>query len=377
MGDSAAVRSRPAWLPLAASALIVPTALAGVTLLWPRGPIENQLTADAGTALAAAGFTGAGLAINGRDATLSGVPDADRQAAIDAVQAVPGIRVAAFPEPGTGGGAGSGDGSGPGPGKAAAPALPAQPLGIARTAAGVVLTGVVGSEDVRADLFRAATAKAGGGSVVDQLTVTPGATLPPGVDATSVGAAAAVVGAATGDMAVSMTPDKVVLTGTAANDAAKAAAEQAVQAAVLGTPVDNQLTVTAPAAPATAPTGDLDAAAKEQLQARITALLAAAPITFGPDSPQLTAQGMASVAKVVEALKPAAGARVQVDGYVAAGPGNGQLTAQQLSDSRAATVRDALVAAGIPADRIAARGLGEGTTPADRALGRRVVITVV
>jgi outer membrane protein OmpA-like peptidoglycan-associated protein len=103
----------------------------------------------------------------------------------------------------------------------------------------------------------------------------------------------------------------------------------------------------------------------------------AAPITFGPDSPQLTAQGAATLAQVLTAVRAAAGARLEIDGYVATGRGNGLLTAQQLSDQRAATVRDALVAGGVPADRLTARGRGEDAAATDRALGRRVEITVV
>jgi len=130
-------------------------------------------------------------------------------------------------------------------------------------------------------------------------------------------------------------------------------------------------------APTPSPSGDLDAAAKQALQAKIKALVAAAPITFGPDSPQLTAQGAATLAQVLTAVRAARGARLEIDGYVATGRGNGLLTAQQLSDQRAATVRDALVAGGVPADRLTARGRGEDTAATDRALGRRVEITVV
>jgi outer membrane protein OmpA-like peptidoglycan-associated protein len=130
-------------------------------------------------------------------------------------------------------------------------------------------------------------------------------------------------------------------------------------------------------APTPSPSGDLDAAAKQALQAKIKALVTAAPITFGPDSPQLTAQGAATLAQVLTAVRAAPGARLEIDGYVATGRGNGLLTAQQLSDQRAATVRNALVAGGVPADRLTARGRGEDAAATDRALGRRVEITVV
>ena len=81
--------------------------------------------------------------------------------------------------------------------------------------------------------------------------------------------------------------------------------------------------------------------------------------------------------RLVELVRAAPGARLQVDGFVATGPGNGRLTAQQLSEQRAAVVRDALVAAGVPAGNIVARGLGEGSNPAAQAAGRRVDITVI
>lgn len=368
--------TKPAWLPLAAAALIVPTVLAGLTLLWPRPQIEGELTRTAGQALTAAGFTGAGLAVDGRDVTINGLPDGDRQRAIDAVTAVAGVRVARFPD------AGSGGGPAPAPAQSPAPepgvgAVEAQPFGIARRGEDVVLTGVVGTEAERAAFVAAATAQAGGRTVVDELTVTAGAPLPVGVDDASVGTAAGVLAAGAGDLAVSIAPNGVTLTGTVADEAAKAAAGSAIAAAVPGAALDNQLTV-APAAGGGAAGGELDAAAKQDLQGRIDQLVAGAPITFGPDSPQLTPQGRATVAKVLELVGPASGARLQVDGFVAPGRGNGRLTAQQLSDQRAATVRDALVAGGVPADRVVARGLGEvPATTADRAAGRRVDITVV
>jgi len=130
-------------------------------------------------------------------------------------------------------------------------------------------------------------------------------------------------------------------------------------------------------APLPSQAGDLDAAAKQALQAKISARVAAAPITFGPDSPQLTPQGSATLAQVLTAVRAAPGARLNIDGYVATGRGNGLLTAQQLSDQRAATVRDALVAGGVPADHLTVRGRGEDTAATDRAFGRRVEITVV
>ncbi|WP_308190457.1 OmpA family protein [Pseudonocardia sp. TRM90224] len=266
MGERASDRSpdrRPAWLPLAAAGLVVPTVLAGVTLLWPRQQIESDLAAQANQALAAAGFTGASLQVSGRDATISGVTEAEQQRALAAVEGINGIRVAAFG----------------GPADQGAVPAPAEP------------------------------------------PVPPAAAPPPAVPAEP------------------------------------APAE--------------------PPAPVTAAPAELDATAKQNLQAGISKLLAASPITFGPNVPDLTAQGRATVGDVLALLVANPGAKVQIDGYVATGPGDGRFTAQQLSDRRAGAVRDALVAGGVPAGQITARGLGEGTNPAMQAAGRRVEITVV
>lgn len=367
-------RSRPAWLPLVAATILVPTVLAGLTLLWPRPQIETDLSRTANEALSAAGFTDAGITLAGRDATITGVPAADQQRAVDAVQAVEGIRVAGISDAGAPGAGTPGAGT---PGAGTSDPVQAQPFGIARRGEDIVLTGVVGSEQERAALVAAATAQAGGRAVVDELTVTPGAAPPAGADVAAVGAASAFLAGPGGTgLAVGISADGITLTGTVADAAAKAAAEAAVAAALPGRTVTSQLAVGAvPGSGGTSPM-ELDAAAKQQLQAGIDRLLAGSPITFGPNSPQLTPAGSATVARVLELVRPVAGARLQLDGFVASGPGDGRLTAQELSDQRAATVRDALVAGGVPADRIVARGLGEDPNPGDRAAGRRVTITV-
>ena len=231
---------RPGWLPLAVAALVVPTALAGLTLLWPGPQIEDGLARAANESLTAAGITGATASLSGRDATVAGVPGPDAPRAVRIVQDVTGVRVAR--------------------------ALPAEP----------------------------------------------------------------------------------------------APAEPA------------------PAEPApTAPSDGGEVPSTAELDAALDALLGATPITFEPNSPALTPQGSATVARVLELVSAAPNAGLRVDGFVAAGPGDGRFTAQELSAARAATVRDALVAGGVPADRVVVRGLGEGQDPVPDAAGRRVDITVV
>jgi outer membrane protein OmpA-like peptidoglycan-associated protein len=364
-GDRPASR-KPAWLPLGAAALIVPTALAGITLAWPRPQIETQLGQHATEALAAAGIPAGRVVFTGRDATIGGVPAALRDKARAAVEGATGVRVANFTEAGSGGAA-------------------AVPFGLKETGDGIVLTGAVGSEDERKPLVAAAAAQAGGRSIEDQLTVQPGASLPDGVTPQAVTAVAAALAGANGEVTVSVAGQGLTITGEVPDQSVKDAIGQKVGAALPGLAVDNQLTLAVAAAPTAAPAapqapatpGELDPAAKQALQGQIAQLVARSPISFGPNSPQLTPQGGAAVAKVLDLIKGVSGARIRIDGYVAAGPGDGRLTAQQLSDARAATVRDALVAGGVPADHIAVRGLGEGTSPAQTAAARRVEITVV
>ena len=185
---------RPPWLALVVSAIAVPTVLAGLTLLWPNPQIQNTLTETAGAALSAAGISGATVRFDGRDATISGVSDADAGRAIQAVEAATGVRVAQL--------------------------------------------------------------AAGGGT---------GGTTP------------------------------------APQPASSAAAAPTSAASAMPTPAPTPT-------PAPAAGGDLDAAAKQALQAKITALVAAAPITFGADSPQLTGQGQATLAKVLAVVRAAPGA---------------------------------------------------------------------
>ena len=222
---------RPALLPLVGAGLVVPTVLAGLTQVWPRPQIEAQLMQDGGASLAAAGFPGAGLILDGRDATISGIDPAESQRAVQAVEAVPGVRIATVSDDTAGGPAA-------GPAPAPAPA----PFGIARRGEDIVLSGVVGSPEERTRLLEAANMRAAGRTVVDELTVTPGAALPTGVSPTSVEAAAAALDGEVGpDATINIGENGILLTGSVADEGSKDAAAQAVAAALPGLPLDNRL----------------------------------------------------------------------------------------------------------------------------------------
>jgi len=269
-------RTRAARLPWLLAALLVPLLLAGVATAWSGPSIERELAARSAAALAAAGVPGATVTLDGRDATIAGVPAGQRQRALSAVAAVDGVRVARI---------GAGD---------TATGRPADPPANAGTGAGGPVTGGGAAE---------------GG-------------------ATTAGAEA---GAAAGGVR----PDL-----GAAQPMTERAAPPAVDRATL----------------------------------RAT-LAAVPPITFRPDSVRPTPQGAASVRLVGELLLAAPGVVVEVAGHVAVAPG-GPANARLLSERRAAAVRDALVAAGVPAARLVPRGYGDTRPLPAAAASRRVEIIV-
>lgn len=149
------------WLPLILAALLVPLLLAALVTLTgfgQRDSIQDDLEARGGQALAAAGVSGATVTFSGRDATISGVPAGQEEAARQAVLGIEGVRVASV------------DGSGLG---ALVGALSGSSGDRSVTLDGetVPLTGSVGSAQER-DAAEAAAADAAPGSSVDnQLTV--------------------------------------------------------------------------------------------------------------------------------------------------------------------------------------------------------------
>jgi outer membrane protein OmpA-like peptidoglycan-associated protein len=105
------------------------------------------------------------------------------------------------------------------------------------------------------------------------------------------------------------------------------------------------------------------------------AVAAAGPITFAADRAELVGPSAVAVARIVQLLGAGAGPRVTVTGYAADTPGPADV-AQRLSERRAQVVVDALVAAGVRRERLAAVGRGAADPLATPALSRRVEINV-
>jgi outer membrane protein OmpA-like peptidoglycan-associated protein len=109
--------------------------------------------------------------------------------------------------------------------------------------------------------------------------------------------------------------------------------------------------------------------------ADIAQVLATQPIRFTADSAVLAGPAADTVRRVGELLAAGPAVPVLVEGHVADTPG-GPDAVQRLSDQRAAVVAEALVVAGVPAERITARGAGASRPLATVEESRRVEITV-
>lgn len=133
-----------------------------------------------------------------------------------------------------------------------------------------------------------------------------------------------------------------------------------------------------PAVPASAPDVATDPAPAEPpdpMATDVAEVLAAHPIRFTADSAALTEPADHTVRRVAELLVAGPAVPVLVEGHVADTPG-GPDAVQRLSDQRAAVVAEALVAAGVPAERVTARGAGATRPLATVEESRRVEITV-
>jgi outer membrane protein OmpA-like peptidoglycan-associated protein len=353
-----------AWLPLLIAAIVVPLVIAAIAVATRRDHIQDNLSGRARAALVAAGFPNARVSVNGRDATIKGVPLASAEAARQAVRHVRGVRVAAIgaAEPAPSGSAAPTTPAGPSSSPAAGASAP---LRIAGSGNQLTLTGTVPDQATEQAIVRAATASAGGRRIVDHLTVAAGATS--SAAPAMVSKLVAALGSG-GDRGLSYDGRTVTLTGTVPDDATKAATEKRIRAAVPSATIDNRLSVSAPPA-------------KARLQTRVNGQLKAHPVTFQPDSANLTSQGIATVRIVASLLGNTAGLRIEVDGHVAKTPGN-SVNPGTLSQQRANAVKSLLIQLGVKG-RITAKGFGDSrpiasnSTPAGQAKNRRVEVRLL
>lgn len=361
------------WCVLVAAPLVLGV-VGGLSI---RAGVEADLATRSLAALKAAGFSTADVRVDGRDAQVTIPAGADSAKALSVLLAVDGVRVAEM-APGDvarGGPSPSASTSMSATASAASPAATAStpiPFGVSRTASGVVLSGAVPDEATRAALVDAAKAAAGGATVTDQFTV--GAGVPPTGLPSAANLSALVAALPTGSGATTAN-NGITITGQVASDAAKLAAAAAVAAAFPGAPVSNQLTVAASATANECPA----------LSAKLTDLQGSNPIRFGTNATSLTNTQQEQLRKLAGQLvaclgKTGAPSAILVTGH-ADSTGSVALN-DRLSVARAESVRVALIAGGVPADMITAKGLGVTAAVADndtaegRAANRRVEISV-
>jgi OOP family OmpA-OmpF porin len=136
--------------------------------------------------------------------------------------------------------------------------------------------------------------------------------------------------------------DKVVVGGSYADDAARAVFGDAAARVGVAAALTERSTATAPQAAA--------------LEAELNALVASEPILFDKGSTNISVFSVATVQKVAGMAKRYAGVAIEVQGHTdSEGDPGRNLT---LSEQRAGSVRDALVALGVPAADLTAKGFG-------------------
>lgn len=295
-----------------------------------RHSMEDNLTRRSTAALEQAGITGTQVKFVGRDGTLEVTSAADVERARQVVAGLEGVRVVSVHGPQT---------------------PKRQPTVTVTVDSGrVAVTGAVPDEATRAALASRLGAQANvSGLTVDRAVSADGVSgLTAVVDSLGTKAKAS----------IELREGRLTLTGSvesaAMHDAAVAAAGRAVGAAN----VTDKLTVAAP---------------PEEVQ---RALISLPPITFENDSAVLTPEGQTAVAKAAEILRANPTVMVRIEGHTdSTGSAESNLT---LSQARAQTVMDSLIAQGIAAERLSATGFGEtrpkvpDTSPENRAINRRV-----
>jgi peptidoglycan-binding protein ArfA len=220
-----------------------------------------------------------------------------------------------------------------------------------------------------------------GVQLVDNLNIKPGVAVPDSAALGSVFQAAVTMP----DFKFKISGDTVTLIGTAASGAVKSAVEAAANAAWPNLKLVNDILVLpdaakapsvpqAPAPPAARQPGDCG-----NLQADITALMSK-PVAFVTNGYTLSPGTREQLSRVAEKLKGCHSVHVAVSGYTD-NTGNDGINVP-LSASRAKAVADFLVAQGVPANSVTAKGFGSAepvtsnATPDGRAQNRRVAITV-
>ena len=255
-------------------------------------------------------------------------------------------------------------------GKPGKPRLSLAPLSIARNGNNITLAGEFPDDSAKGVLTKALKgALPAGVDIIDQIGINPN------VDALDFSNAGTIFknSASITDFTLTAGGDTITLTGTAASQDQKNTIDKEAAHTWSNLTVVDQLAV-AGSAPPPAPAGQCS-----DLQSAIKAATGG-PITFGNDGFSLTPADDQILTQVANQLKACPNAHAAINGYT---DSSGTETVNiPLSNNRAQTVANFLVAQGVTGDHLTVRGLGSinpvatNDTADGRAKNRRVEIVV-
>ncbi len=356
-----------------------------VALAFSLSRIQDDRAAFVEQQLRAAGLSGIEVDFSGRDGTMIG-PAAQEAVALAAVKDRAGIRNLTYRTPGAddSGDAGgtttttaAGDAGAPTtvapPAPTTQPAPAVQGLALASTVAGpgITLTGNVPAAADKEALVAAATAAYGAGKVVDQVQVIGGAWDAAGKKGfDGLRSYLSATGSRLRAGQANLTAGTIDANGTGfSNQAAVSLNQTLARIRAGGVPVNATIQDPAPAADSPA------------LQAALNELLGRAGITFASASAAIDDRSKAVLDTAAQSiLAGPATTKVEISGHTdSVGP---EPENQTLSLQRAQAVRIYLVAKGVPAASLTARGegstrpVGDNATAEGRAQNRRIEFIV-
>jgi len=237
----------------------------------------------------------------------------------------------------------------------------------------VVLSGAVPDETARRVIETYAAARFGQAALWPVLTLT-GAGEPTGWEVAALVALDALSGVSEGEAELS--PGRIAVRGTVAGPAEAGRLHRLMAGeAPEGYAVESALSVDLPAHVSAV------ALSVPRCAVVLSAAVKVLPIAFAPGSAVFEPGSREALDRLGEILRRCAGGRVEIGGHTDSQGSKG--LNQRLSRARAEAVLDALIARGVPLDRLAARGYGEeqpvasNETEAGRARNRRIEFTAL
>lgn len=257
--------------------------------------------------------------------------------------------------------------------KPASSKLSLAPLSITRNSNEFVISGEFPDEAAKAALMKAVNgALPPGVNIIDQIRINPD------IDALDFSKAGPIFkgSASIADFSLTVNGNTVTLTGTAATQDQKNTVEQEAARTWSNLNVVGKLVVKGPVAP---PASSAAATQCADLSSAINAVTGG-PITFANDGFTLTPADGQILSQVADKLKACPNAHARINGYTDNSGTEPIITS--LSNQRAQTVANFLIAHGVAGAQLVVKGLGSvnpvapNDTPEGRAKNRRVEIVV-